>query len=75
MSPDQLRPRPEPSDLEKVKAIGRYRALELIGEIGEWNEADRDQAKEWASEFGINWVFDPNGFNPQAVLSQIQRGG
>jgi len=75
MLPDRLRPRPEPSDLEKVKAIRDYRRIELIGEIGDWNRADRDQAKKWAREFGINWVFDPDGFDPRAVLSQIKRSG
>ncbi len=64
-----------PSMLEKVQAIKRYRQIELIGEIGDWNREELQQAKQWARELGINWVFDPNRFNPQAVASRIQRIG
>lgn len=76
MPADHLRSHTEqPSDLDKVRSIGHYRQLELIGEIGDWNRAAYDQAKEWAGQLGINWVFDPQGFNPEAVLSQIRRMG
>ena len=75
MSADRLRSHTEPSDLDKVRSIGHYRQLELIGEIGDWNRDARDQAKEWARQFGINWVFDPREFDPETVLSQIKRRG
>jgi hypothetical protein len=75
MVPEAPTPEVVPTDLEKVQAIRRFRSLELIGDLKVTQRDAYLQAKGWARQLGINWVFSPADFDPEAVLSHIRRMG
>lgn len=75
MLPDRKEGRVAPTDLDKVRTIRRFRSLELIGDLTVSQRDEYLQAKGWARQLGIDWVFDPEDFDPEAVLSHIRRIG
>lgn len=58
-----------PSTLGKLRYIKKARQHELWGE---YNIVDIPQAKTWARELGINFVFNPDEFDPETVLLSVR---